>query len=121
MNQSQNNGHVAADAYSTTETLCDARDTRISAERAAYSQLQQWNRLLERKLAERTQELDHSLMDLRSLAKALDTAEQRERTHLAASISRPRQGHSLRHGKCPLFEDRPPHDPATHESLERSL
>jgi signal transduction histidine kinase len=86
MNQSQNNGHLTADVYSTTETLRDGQDTRVRAERAAYSQLQQWNRLLERKLAERTQELDHSLVDLRSLATALDTAEQRERTHLATEL-----------------------------------
>jgi hypothetical protein len=35
-------------------------------ERAADSTLQQWNRLLERQLAERTQELGRSLVDVRS-------------------------------------------------------
>ena len=42
--------------------------------------------MLERKLAERTQELGRSLVDLRSLTTALDAAEQRERTHLAAEL-----------------------------------
>ena len=83
MNHSQDNGNMTADVHSTTETLRDSQNTRVSAERAAYSQLQQWNRLLERKLAERTQELGRSLVDLRSLATALDAAEQRERTRLA--------------------------------------
>ena len=86
MNPSQNNGNITADVHSTEETLRDAQDTRVSAERAAFSQLQQWNRLLERKLAERTQELGRSLVDLRSLATALDAAEQRERTHLATEL-----------------------------------
>ena len=86
MNHSQDNGNMTADVHSTTETLRDSQNTRVSAERAAYSQLQQWNRLLERKLAERTQELGRSLVDLRSLATALDAAEQRERTHLATEL-----------------------------------
>ena len=86
MSQSQNNGNMTADVHSVKETFRDSQDTRVSAERAAYSQLQQWNRLLERKLAERTQELGRSLVDLRSLATALDAAEQRERTHLAAEL-----------------------------------
>jgi signal transduction histidine kinase len=78
MNPSQNNGNLRADVGS--------QDIGVSAERAAYSQLQQWNRLLERKLAERTQELGRSLVDLRSLATALDAAQQRERTHLATEL-----------------------------------
>ncbi|HEU4503552.1 MAG TPA: histidine kinase [Nitrospira sp.] len=86
MNHSKINGNMTADVHSTQETLRDSQDTRLSAERAAYSQLQQWNRLLERKLAERTQELGRSLVDLRSLATALDAAEQRERTHLATEL-----------------------------------
>ena len=86
MNHSENNGNMTADVHSTKETLRDSQDTRVSAERAAYSQLQQWNRLLERKLAERTQELGRSLVELRSLATALDAAEQRERTRLAAEL-----------------------------------
>ena len=86
MNQSQNNGNMTADVHSAKETLRDSQDTSVSAERTAYSQLLQWNRLLERKLAERTQELGRSLVDLRSLATALDAAEQRERTHLSAEL-----------------------------------
>jgi len=86
MNPSTNNGKMTADVHSTKETLRDSQDTRVSAERAAYSQLQQWNRLLERKLAARTQELSRSLVDLRSLATALDAAEQRERTRLATEL-----------------------------------
>jgi signal transduction histidine kinase len=86
MNPSTNNGKMTADVHSTKETLRDSQDTRVSAERRAYSQLQQWNRLLERKLAERTQELGRSLVDVRSLTTALDDAEQRERTHLAAEL-----------------------------------
>jgi len=86
MNHSDNNGNMTADVHSTKETLRESQDTRVSAERAAYSQLQQWNRLLERKLGARTQELSRSLVDLRSLATALDAAEQRERTHLATEL-----------------------------------
>jgi signal transduction histidine kinase len=86
MNHSNNNGNMTADVHSTTETLRDSQNTRVSDERAAYSQLQQWNRLLERKLGERTQELGRSLVDVRSLTTALDAAEQRERTHLAAEL-----------------------------------
>jgi signal transduction histidine kinase len=86
MNPSKNNGNMTADVHSTRETLRDSQDTRNSAQRAAYSQLQQWNRLLERKLAERTQELDRSLVDLRSMATALDAAEQRERKRLATEL-----------------------------------
>ena len=86
MNQSQNNGNMTANVQTAKEALRDSPDTRVSAQRAAYSQLQQWNRLLERNLAERTQELGRSLVDLRSLATALDAAEQRERTHLATEL-----------------------------------
>ena len=86
MNQSQNNGNMTANVHTAKEALRDSPDTRVSAQRAAYSQLQQWNRLLERNLAERTQELGRSLVDLRSLATALDAAEQRERTHLATEL-----------------------------------
>ena len=86
MNPSQNNGKMTAGVHSTKETLRDSQDTRVDAERAAYSQLQQWNRLLEQQLSECTQELGRSLVDLRSLATALDAAEQRERTHLATEL-----------------------------------
>ncbi len=86
MDSSKGNGKVTADVYSTKETLRESQDARVGAERAAYSQLQQWNRLLERKLAERTQELDRSLVNVRSLTTALDAAEQRERTHLATEL-----------------------------------
>jgi len=86
MNHSDNNGNMTADVHSTKETLRESQNTRVSAERAAYSQLQQWNRLLERKLTERTHELDRSLVDLRSVTTALDAAQQRERTHLAAEL-----------------------------------
>ncbi len=86
MDPSQNNGKMTSDVHSTKETLRDPQDTRVGAERRAYSQLQQWNQLLERKLAERTQELGRSLVDVRSLTTALDAAEQRERTHLAAEL-----------------------------------
>jgi len=77
---------MTANVHTAKEALRDSPDTRVSAQRAAYSQLQQWNRLLERNLAERTQELGRSLVDLRSLATALDAAEQRERTHLATEL-----------------------------------
>jgi signal transduction histidine kinase len=86
MDPSKGNGKLMADVYSTKETLRESQDIRVGAERAAYSQLQQWNRLLERKLAERTQELDRSLVNVRSLTTALDAVEQRERTHLAAEL-----------------------------------
>ena len=78
MNPSKNNGNL--------RTNVDSRDIGVSAERAADTTLQQWNRLLERQLAERTQELGRSLVDVRSLTIALDAAEQRERTHLAAEL-----------------------------------
>src|SRR4249920_2416513 len=78
MNPSKNNGNL--------RTNVDPQDIGVSAERAADTTLQQWNRLLERQLAERTQELGRSLMDVRSLTTALDAAEQRERTHLAAEL-----------------------------------
>ena len=78
MNPSQNNGNLRADFGS--------QDIEVSAERAAHAMLQQRNRILERQLTERTQELGRSLVDLRSLATALDAAEQRERTRLAAEL-----------------------------------
>jgi signal transduction histidine kinase len=78
MNPSKNNGNLRADF--------DSQDIGVSAERAAHTTLQQRNRLLERQLTERTQELGRSLVDLRSLATALDAAEQRERTHLATEL-----------------------------------
>ena len=86
MNPSKNNGKLTADGSSAKDALRDSQDTRVSAERAAYSQLQQWNRLLERKLAERAQELERSQVNLRSLATALDAAKQRERTQLATEL-----------------------------------
>ena len=75
MNPSKNNGNLRADFGS--------QDIGVSAERAAHTTLQRWKRVLEQKLAERTHELKRSLVDVRSLATALDTAQQRERTHLA--------------------------------------
>ena len=86
MDPSKGNGKMTADVYSTKETLRESQNTRVGAERAAYSQLQQWNRLLERKLAERAQELGRALVDVRSLATALDAAKQRERTQLATEL-----------------------------------
>jgi len=78
MNPSKNNGNLRADF--------DCEDIGVSAERAAHTTLQQRNRLLERQLTERTQELGRSLGDLRSLTTALDAAEQRERTRLATEL-----------------------------------
>ena len=78
MNPSKNNGNLRADFGS--------QEIEVSAERAAHAMLQQRNRLLERQLTERTQELGRSLVDLRSLATALDVAEQRERTRLATEL-----------------------------------
>ena len=78
MDPSKNNGNLRADF--------DCQDFGVSAERAAHIMLQQRNRLLERQLAERTQQLDRSLVDVRSLTTALDAAQQRERTHLAAEL-----------------------------------
>lgn len=78
MDPSKNNGNLRADF--------DCQDIGVSAERAAHIRLQQRNRLLERQLAERTQQLDRSLVDVRSLTTALDAAQQRERTHLAAEL-----------------------------------
>ena len=78
MNPSKNNGNLRANV--------DSQDIGVNAERAADTTLQQWNRLLERQLAERTQELGRSLVDVRSLTTALEPAEQRERTHLAAEL-----------------------------------
>ena len=78
MDPSKNNGNLRADF--------DCQDFGVSAERAAHIMLQQRNRLLERQLAERTMQLDRSLVDVRSLTTALDAAQQRERTHLAAEL-----------------------------------
>lgn len=78
MDPSKNNGNLRADF--------DCQDFGVSAERAAHIMLQQRNRLLERQLAERTQQLDRSRVDVRSLTTALDAAQQRERTHLAAEL-----------------------------------
>jgi signal transduction histidine kinase len=86
MSRSKINGNMTVDVHSTKETLGDSEDTRVSAERAAYFQLQEGKRLLERKLAERTQELERSLLDLRSMTTALDAAQQRERTNLATEL-----------------------------------
>jgi signal transduction histidine kinase len=86
MNPSQNNGNMTADVQTAKEALLDSQDTWVSAEQAADTTLQQWNRLLEQQLTERTQELGRSRVDLRSLATALDAAEQRERTHLATEL-----------------------------------
>jgi signal transduction histidine kinase len=77
MNPSKNNGNLRA---------FDSEDIEVSAERAAHTTLQKRNRLLEQQLTERTRELDRSLVDVRSLTTALDAAEQRERTHLAAEL-----------------------------------
>ena len=85
MNPSKNNGNLRQTSIHD-RNVRDSQDTGVSAERAADTTLQQWNRLLERQLAERTQELGRSLVDVRSLATALDAAEQRERTHLAAEL-----------------------------------
>ena len=78
MDPSKNNGHLRANF--------DSEDIEVSAERAAHTTLQKRNRLLEQQLTERTRELDRSLVDVRSLTTALDAAEQRERTHLAAEL-----------------------------------
>lgn len=78
MNPSKNNGKLRADF--------DCEDIGVSAERTAHATLKQWNRVLEQKLAERTQELNRSLVDVRSLTAALDAAQQSERTHLATEL-----------------------------------
>jgi signal transduction histidine kinase len=78
MDPSKNNGNLRADF--------DRQDFGVSAERAADTTLQQWNRILEQQLAERTQELGRSLVDLRSLATALDAVKERERTDLATEL-----------------------------------
>jgi len=78
MNPSKNNGNLKANF--------ECEDIGVGAERTAHATLKQWKRVLEQQLAERTQELDRSLVDVRSLATALDAAEQRERTHLATEL-----------------------------------
>ena len=55
MNPSKNNGNLGADFGS--------QEIEVSAERAAHAMLQQRNRLLERQLTERTQELGRSLVE----------------------------------------------------------
>ncbi len=86
MNPSQNNGKITADVHSTKETLRDSQDPGLRAKRATNLTLQQRNGLLQRQLAVRTRELDRSLVTVRSLTTALDAAEQRERTRLAAEL-----------------------------------
>jgi signal transduction histidine kinase len=78
MNPSKNNGNLKANF--------ECEDIGVGAERTAHATLKQWKRVLEQQLAKRTQELDRSLVDVRSLATALDAAEQRERTHLATEL-----------------------------------
>jgi signal transduction histidine kinase len=60
--------------------------TSSSMPRAAPTQLQQWNRLLQWQVAERTRELERSRVNLRALAAELNLAEQRERTCLATDL-----------------------------------
>lgn len=55
MNPSKNNLNLRADFGS--------QEFEVSAERAAHTTLQQRNRLLERQLTERTQELGRSLVE----------------------------------------------------------
>jgi signal transduction histidine kinase len=78
MNPSKNNGNLRADF--------DCEDIGVSLERTAHATLKQWKRVLEQKLAERTQELNRSLVEVRSLTAALDAAQQSERTHLATDL-----------------------------------
>ena len=66
MNPSKNNGNLRADFAS--------EDIEVSAERTAHATLKHGKRVLEQKLAERTQELNRSLVDVRSLTAALDAA-----------------------------------------------
>jgi len=75
-----------ADVQSASEVLRDSQDTGLRAERATNLTLHQRNGLLQRQLAVRTRELDRSLVTVRSLTTALDAAEQRERTRLAAEL-----------------------------------
>ena len=78
MNPSKNNGNLKTDF--------DSEDIGVSAERTTHATLRQWKRVLEQKLAERTQELNRSLVEVRSLTAALDAAQQSERTHLATDL-----------------------------------
>jgi signal transduction histidine kinase len=78
MNPSKNNGNLRVDFTS--------EDIELSAERTAHATLKQGKRVLEQKLAERTQQLTRSLVDVRSLTTALDAAQQRERTRLATEL-----------------------------------
>ena len=86
MDTSKNNGKMTADVHPAKEALRNAQHTGVSAHRATHLTLQQRNRLLERQLAERSRELGRSLVTVRSLTTALDAAEQRERTRLAAEL-----------------------------------
>jgi signal transduction histidine kinase len=78
MNPSKNNGSLSTDF--------DCEDIEVSAERTAHAMLKQWKRVLEQKLAVRTDELNRSLADVQSLTTALDAAQQRERTQLATEL-----------------------------------
>ena len=66
MNPSKNNGNL--------RTNVDSQDIGVNAERAADTTLQEWNRLLERQLAERTQELGRSLVDVQEVDDVLAQA-----------------------------------------------
>jgi len=86
MDPSKNNGNMTANVHTAKEALRDSPDTGLRAERATNLTLHQRNGLLQRQLAVRTRELDRSLVTVRSLTTALDAAEQRERTRLAAEL-----------------------------------
>jgi len=77
---------MASDVLSAEEGLAESQDIEFNTERAAQHRLQQWSRLLERQVAERTRELERSQVNLRSLAAELNVAEQRERKHLAIEL-----------------------------------
>src|SRR5678815_713873 len=86
MDPSKNNGNMTANVHTAKEALRDPPDTALRAERATNLTLHQRNGLLQRQPAVRTRELDRSLVTVRSLTTALDAAEQRERTRLAAEL-----------------------------------
>lgn len=86
MHRSKSNENMASDVLSAEEGVAESQDIEFNTERAAQNRLQQWNRLLERQVAERTRELERSQVNLRSLAAELNLAEQRERTHLAIEL-----------------------------------
>ncbi len=54
MTRSKSNGNMTPDVLSAEAGLRESHDTRLSAQRAAQTRLQQWSRLLERQVAERT-------------------------------------------------------------------